>query len=134
MLIFVDTRYLIAVINKHDQWHQAALNFTQANPHADIVVTDCIFVETLNYFSDYRADVKELAAKVIEKFSSQENVRLVEQNSALIEAGIRLYRSRLDKGYSLTDCISMNVARTFGISKFLSHDSHFLQEGFEILL
>ncbi len=45
-----------------------------------------------------------------------------------------LQRSRLDKGYSLTDCISMNVCRKLGIKEILTHDRHFEQEGFEILL
>ena len=47
---------------------------------------------------------------------------------------LELYESRLDKGYSLTDCISMNVCRKLDITKILTRDHHFEQEGFEILL
>ena len=47
--------------------------------------------------------------------------------------GFQLYQSRLDKGYSLTDCISMNVMREHDISEVLTHDHHFKQEGFQIL-
>jgi len=47
---------------------------------------------------------------------------------------LELYESRLDKGYSLTDCISMNVCRELGIKEILTHDRHFEQEGFKILL
>lgn len=39
-----------------------------------------------------------------------------------------------DKGYSLTDCISMNVMRAQGMAEVLTHDGHFAQEGFTILL
>ena len=43
-----------------------------------------------------------------------------------------LYEQRLDKGYSLTDCISMNVMKQLNITEVLSHDKHFTQEGFTI--
>jgi predicted nucleic acid-binding protein len=48
--------------------------------------------------------------------------------------GLDLYESRLDKGYSLTDCISMIVLRERRITDVLTHDRHFAQEGFNILL
>ena len=39
-----------------------------------------------------------------------------------------------DKGYSLTDCISMNVMRRDGLIEVLTNDEHFTQEGFSCLL
>ncbi len=48
--------------------------------------------------------------------------------------GFELYNARLDKGYSLTDCVSMNVMREQNISEILTNDDHFEQEGFQILL
>lgn len=48
--------------------------------------------------------------------------------------GVELYESPLDKGYSLTDCILMNVCKELGIREVLTGDKHFQQEGFEILL
>ena len=38
------------------------------------------------------------------------------------------------RDYSLTDCISMEAMRQEGISEILTHDSHFTQEGFTIVL
>ena len=48
--------------------------------------------------------------------------------------GLALYKRRPDKGYSLTDCISMEALREEGITEILTHDNHFTQEGFVILL
>jgi len=48
--------------------------------------------------------------------------------------GLALYKARPDKEYSLTDCISMEAMRQEGISEILTHDNHFTQEGFTILL
>ena len=45
-----------------------------------------------------------------------------------------LFAGRADKQYSLTDCLSMQVMREMGISEVLTHDQHFTQEGFIILL
>ncbi len=44
-----------------------------------------------------------------------------------------MYEARSDKGYSLTDCRSMNALRDLGISDVLTNDHHFTQEGFSIL-
>ncbi|NBC15242.1 MAG: hypothetical protein GVY09_18270 [Gammaproteobacteria bacterium] len=49
-------------------------------------------------------------------------------------AGFRLYKARPDKGYSLTDCISMEALRREGLSEVLTNDEHFKQEGFTCLL
>ena len=49
-------------------------------------------------------------------------------------AGLALYKARPDKGYSLIDCISMETMRQEGTTEVLTHDSHFTQEGFTILL
>lgn len=95
---------------------------------------ESVFVETLNYFSEYRAEAKRHATESVESFSANPDIKVVEQTSQLVADGIRLYKSRFDKGYSLTDCMSMNVCREFGITHVLSHDEHFRQEGFQILL
>ena len=48
-------------------------------------------------------------------------------------AGLALYKARADKGYSLTDCISMTAMRERNITEVLTHDRHFAQEGFTLL-
>jgi uncharacterized protein len=61
-------------------------------------------------------------------------VRIIPQSAASFEAGFSLYRVRLDKGYSLTDCISMCTMKNGGITEVLTNDVHFEQEGFRALL
>jgi hypothetical protein len=48
--------------------------------------------------------------------------------------GLALYKARPDKEYSLTDCIAMETVRQESITEVLTHDRHFTQEGFTILL
>jgi predicted nucleic acid-binding protein len=60
------------------------------------------------------------------------NVRPQSHKSFL--AGFALYKARPDKEYSLTDCFSMAAMRQEGITDVLTHDQHFTQEDFTILL
>ncbi len=48
-------------------------------------------------------------------------------------SGLQLYRARSDKGYSMTDCISMQTMRREGLTEVLTNDRHFEQEGFRTL-
>jgi predicted nucleic acid-binding protein len=60
-------------------------------------------------------------------------VQVIPQDHESFVAGLNLYEKRLDKGYSLTDCISMNTMNQLEIIEVLTHDQHFTQEGFIIL-
>jgi len=48
--------------------------------------------------------------------------------------GLALFKARPDKEYSLTYCISMEAMRQEAITEILTHDHHFRQEGFTLLL
>ena len=60
-------------------------------------------------------------------------VLIVPQSRESFLTGLELYRARPDKGYSLTDCISMQTMRKEGIIEALTNDRHFEQEGFRAL-
>ena len=76
---------------------------------------------------------KERAVRSIHAILERPDIRVIPQTTESFRAGLDLYRARLDKGYSLTDCISMNVMRAEFITDILSNDSHFVQEGFNAL-
>jgi uncharacterized protein len=65
---------------------------------------------------------------------SNPNIEVIPQERALFIAGVSLYEKRLDKGYSLTDCISMVAMRKQGLTEALTNDDHFEQEGFVVLI
>jgi predicted nucleic acid-binding protein len=62
------------------------------------------------------------------------SITVLPQTRQRFEDGFALYKARPDKEYSLTDCISMETMRQEGINEVLTHDNHFKQEGFTILL
>ena len=132
--IFVDTNFWVAIINPKDQWHQRAVEKDSDLRPADRVTSELVLVEVLNYFSSYRVDLREGAAKVVRRIVSDRAIETVLHRHDSFLAGLALYESRLDKKYSLTDCISMNIMRERGIADVLTHDRNFAQEGFNPLL
>ena len=132
--IFVDTLYWIATINPRDQWHASVLKLEASFSGRDFITTESVLVEVLNYFSAFGPESRLKAARVILRILQRPDVETLPQTHERFLTGIALYEARLDKSYSLTDCVSMNVMRERSISDVLTHDDHFTQEGFKVLL
>ena len=62
------------------------------------------------------------------------DVAIIGDDRELFESGIRMYREREDKDWSLTDCISFVVMEREEIRDALTADHHFEQAGFHALL
>lgn len=62
------------------------------------------------------------------------DVEIVPLQDELFVEAFELFRGRLDKEWSLTDCISFVVMRQYRIQAALAADIHFQQAGFEALL
>ena len=133
MKTFADAVYWIALFNPRDQWRAKALQFGEPADNR-LVTTDDILIETLNYFAESGEYFRRTLCKQIENVLLEPNIEIVEASHELFLNAFQLYSNRLDKGYSLTDCISMNLCRERGITDVLTHDDHFRQEGFNILL
>jgi len=131
---FVDTQYFAAFFQESDQWHERAVELESQIGGYNFVTTDSVLSEVLNYFSGYGSITRREIAALVADVLADENFQVIEQTRDVFLNALELYESRLDKGYSLTDCISMNVCREFGITEILTHDHHFEQEGFKILL
>jgi len=98
-----------------------------------IVTTDEVLTEYLAFFAGARPSVRAQAAGNVADLIGNSTVWVVPQSRESFNAGLELYRSRPDKHYSLTDCISMQTMRKEGITEALTNDRHFEQEGFRAL-
>lgn len=132
--VFVDTLYWIAFINPHDQWHESALRIEAALRGCAFVTTEAVLFEVLNYFSGFGAEARIKISRVVEQLLQRADVETVASDSNAFSTALALYKARPDKSYSLTDCLSMHVMRERGITDVLTHDHHFTQEGFNVLL
>jgi predicted nucleic acid-binding protein len=133
-LVFADTFYWTALINPRDEWHQRVQVFSRTLSQTHLVTTDEVLIEFLNFFSSYETYMKSGVVQGVQDILENIRIQVISQTRESFLAGLALYAQRLDKGYSLTDCISMNTMRQLGIAEVLTHDKHFTQEGFAILL
>ncbi len=132
--IFVDTLYLVARLNPKDQWHKAALEIEPYLKNKKLVTTETVLIELLNYLAEFPPQMCEAVARFTKLALDGNVVEVVFHTHDAFLQGLELYENRLDKGYSLIDCISMLAMRERGIHEALTHDHHFEQEGFTILL
>lgn len=130
-MILVDTGFLLALAQPTDGLHTRAAHWAQQLSEP-LVVTEYVLLETVNSLSK-RAD-RPRAHRIVDLISGDEDYALVYSSRALITAGLRLHRERVDKEWSLTDCISFHIMRERGITRALAYDAHFEQAGFEALL
>ena len=126
--VFADTFYWIALTLPEDAGHERAKLVT-----ADIVTTEEVLTEYLTFFCEAPEFLRREVARSVEAILHDPTVRVIPQSHDSFEAGFELYRSRPDKGYSLTDCISMQTMRLEGLTEVLTSDRHFEQEGFLVL-
>lgn len=130
---FVDTLYFVALFNARDQWHERAIAASKLVAETKLITTEDVLVELLNFFSEYGEKARRGAVTQAEGILSGANIEVAPQSHEAFMAGLALYKARPDKG-SLTDCISMHTMRERGVSDILTHDEHFRQEGFTVLL
>jgi predicted nucleic acid-binding protein len=109
--VFADTFYWIALANPADASHRAARAFELANPEAALVTTDEVLSEFLNYFSDAGERKRRIVVGMFEEANKHAGIEVLPQTRQSLLRGLDLDKTRSDKSYSLTDCISMVAMR-----------------------
>ena len=132
--VFADTAYYVAVLVEHDELHDRAVAFDAESASQRTVTTDAVLVEVLAYFSRRGRAARLVAVELVDALQADPRATIIHQSAELFFSGVDLYRRRADKGYSLTDCMSMVVCQEHRVTHVLTHDRHFEQEGFNILL
>ncbi len=131
--VFADTHYWIAVVDARDSWHHVAKEVRETLGEIHIITTDEVLTEFLSALSAFKY-TRSQALKMVQAILSNPNVRVIPQTRESFLTGLELFENRPDKEYSLTDCISMNVMRAESLTRVLTTDHHFEQEGFTVLL
>jgi uncharacterized protein len=131
--IFADTFYWVALLNTRDNWHQQTLDITASLDIVEIITTDEVLTEVLNFLCTYGKPMRRRTTQLIKDILQNPNIQVIQQTRESFLQGLSLCEKRLDKEYSLTDCISMQVMKQMSIDEILTHDKHFTQEGFTIL-
>jgi uncharacterized protein len=128
---FADSFFFIAMMNVRDACHSKAfeMSLSLAGP---IVTTQWVLVEVADAFSkpQDRSRFIDLLALIEE----DERVKVVAASDSYFGRGVESFLHRLDKSWSLTDCISFVVMEESGITQALTGDHHFEQAGFTAML
>jgi len=130
-MTLIDTSFLGALFIPNDAWHVAARAWSR-RVKPPLLTTDYILLEFADGFA--RVDWRPTANRVIQAIQANPAIRIVPQSRSLFDRGLELYRSRSDKDWSLTDCLSFVVMKDEGCTQALSADHHFEQAGFRALL
>lgn len=130
-LIFLDTGYLLALVNERDQYHQQALELSRIYEPAVFLTTDAVLMELGNALSrSYKAQ----AIEFIDYLMQDDSVVLVRLTSELFADAFFRYRHYQDQQWGLVDCLSFVVMERYGVIQVLSFDRHFAQAGFQMLM
>lgn len=132
--VFADTFYWIALTDPRDDWHTRVLASSRSLGSVHIVTSRPVLIEMLNFFSAAGARWRQEALDAVESILQSETVEILPDDDTPLEDGLALYGARQDKGYSMTDCLSMQWMRQAGVYEVLTHDQHFAQEGFILLI
>ncbi|HUO06730.1 MAG TPA: PIN domain-containing protein [Phycisphaerae bacterium] len=128
---FLDTSFLLALTSPKDSLHRHALGWQKALT-GSLITTEFILLEVADGFASRKAS--SVACILIDYLRAAPGTTIVPADAGWVAKGYQLFCSRLDKNWTLTDCISFEVMRTMGITDALTHDRHFEQAGFRALL
>jgi hypothetical protein len=129
--VYADTFYFLALLNVKDAAHARARQLS-ALQTAPIVTTTWVLTEVGNALA--RSARRQAFCQLLEELERDTDTLVVPASEALFRRGVQLYGERLDKEWSLTDCISFLVMRDRSLTDALTADRHFEQAGFVALL
>lgn len=132
--VFLDTAYAIALSSPKDEHHGLALQLAEEIEvgQVKLVTTRAVVFEIGNALARQRHRIA--AIELLESLESDPGVEIVPATEEFSARAFELYRTRPDKEWGLTDCLSFVVMWEQGITSALTTDKHFAQAGFEALL
>lgn len=132
--VFLDTAHVMALLNTADQRHADAVSWQQHLLHnpRPLLTTEFVLLEIADGLASIR--FRNRASAVVRSIRADRKIHVEPATSELLEKGLRLYDSRPDKDWGLTDCTSFVVMTEHGLSDALTSDEHFRQAGFRVLL
>ncbi len=130
-VVFVDTVYILALLNPRDQWHRKAVELSGALS-GPLVTSHAILTEIADALS--HTNRRRWAFDAISDLRSDPDVRCIAVDEKTFAAALALYGNRPDEDWSLTDCISFVTMRAHGLADALTADAHFVQAGFRALI
>ena len=109
--IFLDTFYLQALADPRDNAHEFITLITTRLGNFRGVTSEMVLTELLNALCSRGQFLRQSAIRLTHKLCNHNNTLIIPQTTKQFEQAFDLYQRRLDKGYSLTDCASMQIMK-----------------------
>jgi len=131
---FVDSSFVIALVNANDQLHSVAMALSQRlqTEKTRLVTTQAVLLEIGNALA--RRRFRSDAVRLLESVQRDPTIEIVPLSSSLFERTFALFRDRPDKEWGLVNCLSFIVMADHGIRDALTADEHFDQAGYVAVL
>lgn len=132
--VFVDTSFLIVLLNYNESDHTKALTLYQQIKAEKVrkMTSEYVLLELGNGLS--RLGVRRLAVDFFNQVYQDNRFEIVPATTVLFTEALALFKARPDKEWGLIDCTSFILMRTYQVDTALSADHHFQQAGFCTLL
>ncbi len=125
--VFVDTSGWFAAASRRDHDHSAVKQYLKENT-PPLLTTDYVVDESVTLLLSRLGHTA--AVRYLDSLLASPRIELIYLKRQSIEAAMRLFRERPDKGWSLTDCTSFVIMEELGLNTALALDDHFRQAGF----
>ncbi len=128
---FADTFYYLALVNPTDHAHARVLDLARELT-GPVVTTAWVLTEVGDALA--APVLRPIFIDLMRDLRADEETEVIAADQSLFDRGLDLYSRRLDKAWSLTDCISFVIMTERSITEALTGDHHFEQAGFQALL
>ena len=132
--VFADTSYWIALTSTFDRLHSQAVEMSKIVSESVLYTSEAVLLELLDGASARGLFERAKMSEFVEGLTYDSNIHIISVSAELFGRGLQLFKGRLDKSWSMTDCISMALCEELNITEVLTHDHHFVQAGFVALL
>jgi len=129
--LFVDTSFVLALINECDQYHEQAQSLSLKFDQSFLITTVAVLLEIGNALAK---DFRKEANAVISVLRTSKRVEVVGLDERLLEKALDIYEKYDDKTWGLVDCISFIVMGERGTTNVLTFDKDFTEAGFSVLM
>ena len=128
--IFLDTSFVLALLNERDQYHQQADALSLKFEETFLITTVAVLLEIGNALAN---DFRKEANAVIKLLRNSDRVEVVQIDERLLEKALDIYEKYDDQRWGLVDCLSFIVMGERGLTEVLTFDGDFTKAGFTVV-
>lgn len=119
-MIFVDSSFFIALVDRKDQWHPAAKALLPVLADETIIISDLIIAESVSIIG--RRSGGKAGEQLYQYF--MDNCDLIVTDQKILKGGMSVFL-RYDGTLSVSDAVSVFIMKKKNIDRILSFDSDF---------